>query len=106
MMSSGTPKDCDILFSGTGYFTEIMLADIAATARAPLRVVVGGRNAGRLKWLVDACRSRAAIYGTQASFDHVQINSEIRRSVEAVARSGEAESGRSIGFDAVTMEGR
>lgn len=86
-MSSDTSKGCDILFSGTGYFTEVMLADIAATARTPLRIVVGGRNAARLKWLVDACRSRAAIYGTQVSFDQIEINSE---SVEALKSSLDA----------------
>jgi hypothetical protein len=86
-MSSGASKGCDILFSGTGYFTEIMLADIAATARTPLRIVVGGRNADRLKWLVDACRSRAAIYGTQVSFDQIQIDSG---SVETLKNSLES----------------
>lgn len=65
----------DILFSGTGYFAEIMACDIAATARTPLKVVIGGRNAGRMKWLVDACRARAAIHGTAVSFDSVTLDS-------------------------------
>lgn len=65
----------DILFVGTGYFTEIMLADLAIAARTPLRVVIGGRNRDRLKWLVDACRARAAIYGTKVGFESVELDS-------------------------------
>ncbi len=83
MTSSSSLQGCDILFSGTGYFTEIMLADIAIAARTPLRVVVGGRNAGRLKWLVDACRSRAEIYGTQVSFDSIELNSSSAETLKA-----------------------
>ncbi|MVA99028.1 hypothetical protein GN330_17405 [Nitratireductor sp. CAU 1489] len=69
---------CDILFCGTGYFTEIMLADIAATAATDLRVMIGGRNPARMKWLVDACRARATIYGTSVSFDSVQLDATAR----------------------------
>ncbi|WP_332719869.1 hypothetical protein [Pelagibacterium mangrovi] len=65
----------DILFVGTGYFTEIMLGDIAATARTPLRVVVGGRNPDRIKWLVDACRSRTMIHGTRVRFEGEVLDS-------------------------------
>ncbi|WP_011581721.1 MULTISPECIES: hypothetical protein [Chelativorans] len=72
----------DILFSGTGYFTEIMLGDIAATAKSPLRIVIGGRNPVRMKWLVDACQSRATIYGTSATFESVHLDSS---SPEALA---------------------
>lgn len=70
------PSDnrCDILFSGTGYFAEIMAGDIAATARTPLRVVIGGRNTSRMKWLVDACRARAAIHGSPVLFDSVALD--------------------------------
>src|SRR5262245_56845194 len=78
-----SPNRCDILFSGTGYFTEIMLADIAATARTPLRVIVGGRNADRLKWLVNASRSRSATYGTKVSFDFVQLDSSSTEALKA-----------------------
>lgn len=81
MTQSSSPQGCDILLSGTGYFTEIILADIAVAARTPLRIVVGGRNVERMKWLVEACRARAAIYGTQVSFDYIQLDS---RSVEAL----------------------
>jgi hypothetical protein len=78
---SSSPQGCDILLSGTGYFTEIMLADLAIAARSPLRIVVGGRNVERLKWLVNACRSRAAIYDARVSFDYVELDS---RSVETL----------------------
>lgn len=71
------PNDhrCDILFSGTGYFAEIMACDIAATARTPLRIVIGGRNAGRRKWLVDACNARASIHGTSVRFESIALDS-------------------------------
>lgn len=72
---SGPKGGSDILFVGTGYFTEIMLADLAIAARTPLRVVVGGRNRERMKWLVDACTARAAIYGTSLSFESVELDS-------------------------------
>jgi len=67
-------RKADILLCGTGYFSEIILGDIAATSRAPLRVVVGGRNPERMKWLVDACRARAANYGTEVVFDSVSLD--------------------------------
>ena len=35
-------KECDPLILGTGYFAEVMLNGIAAVARRPVRVVVGG----------------------------------------------------------------
>ncbi|WP_431280858.1 hypothetical protein ACQW02_15730 [Humitalea sp. 24SJ18S-53] len=59
---------CDILIIGSGYFAEVMIADLAATARMPLRVVLGGRNAARLDWLSTAGNSRAANFGTAVSF--------------------------------------
>ena len=69
------PANCDILVSGTGYYAEILLADLAATARTPLSVVIGGRNKDRIKWLVEACRARAANYGTMVSFTGVGLDS-------------------------------
>jgi hypothetical protein len=74
-MTSREDKTCDILVCGTGYFAEIMLGDMAAVARTPIHIVVGGRNRERMKWLVDACRSRAAIYGTLATFDSALLDS-------------------------------
>lgn len=73
---------CDLLIIGTGYFSEIMLLDIAATAKAPLRIVVGGRNVSRMQWLVDAGRSRSTIYATDVQYSYVEIDFA---SAEAIA---------------------
>ncbi|CAN7598843.1 hypothetical protein [Aminobacter aminovorans] len=78
---SNTPTSCDILVSGTGYYAEIMLADLAITARTPLSVVIAGRNKERLKWLVEACRARAANFGTTLSFDSVYLDSSSAASI-------------------------
>lgn len=74
-MTTTFPGACDILISGTGYYAEIMLADLAARARTPLSICIGGRNADRIKWLVEACRARAVNYGAPASFYGVQLDS-------------------------------
>ncbi|MBS7544618.1 hypothetical protein [Ancylobacter oerskovii] len=60
---------------GTGYYAEIMLADLAATARTAITVVIGGRNVERMKWLVEACRARAVNFGSPASFSSVELDS-------------------------------
>lgn len=76
----------DILIIGTGYFAEVMVCDIAATARRPLHVIVGGRNVERMTWLAEAGRSRAAIYGTPATFGSLEIDSSSDETVaEAIA---------------------
>ena len=49
----------DILITGTGSFAARILFDLAATAQAPTRIAVAGRNAQRLAWLVTAARARA-----------------------------------------------
>ena len=87
MTQSSSPQRCDILFSGTGYFTEIMMADLAIAARTSLRIVVGGRNVARMKWLVDACRARAEIFGTRVSFDSVELDSSSAAALEPSLRS-------------------
>lgn len=53
-----------ILLFGTGAFATRIACDIAATARAPIRLVLAGRDAERLAWLVSACNARAATFGT------------------------------------------
>lgn len=53
-----------ILLSGTGAFAARILFDIAATASAPTRVVLAGRNRERLQWLKVAAGARAAIFNT------------------------------------------
>jgi len=51
-----------ILLTGTGAFAARILFDIAATASAPTRVVLAGRNRERLQWLKVAAGARAAIF--------------------------------------------
>ena len=69
------PQHCDILVIGTGFYAEVMLADLAAHARKPLSVAICGRNAERMKWLVEACRARAVNFGSPASFSSVPLDS-------------------------------
>jgi hypothetical protein len=78
---SNTPSSCDILVSGTGYYAEVMLADLAANAKTPLSVVIAGRNKERLKWLVEACRARAANFDATISFDSVELDSSSAASI-------------------------
>src|SRR5436305_443018 len=57
-----------ILVFGTGAFAARIVFDIAATATQPVRVVVAGRNPGRLAWLVTASAARAVIFASPATF--------------------------------------
>jgi len=61
-------RPCDILIIGTGYFAEIMVGDLAATAPAATTVAIAGRNVERLKWLCTAANARAAIFGRPVQF--------------------------------------
>ena len=56
----------DVLVLGTGSFAARILFDLAATAPAPLRVAVAGRNRERLEWLRTAANARADIFGRPA----------------------------------------
>ena len=58
----------DVLITGTGMFAGRIALDIAATAKAPVTVVIAGRNADRLAWLETAGNARAAMFGTPARF--------------------------------------
>lgn len=80
-MTNDIPKYCDILISGTGYYAEIMLADLAATARTPLSVTIAGRNEERMKWLVEACRARAVNFDTPVSFQSAALDSSSAASI-------------------------
>jgi hypothetical protein len=60
--------ECDILIIGTGYYAEIMVNDLAATAARPLTVTIAGRNEARLRWLKTAANARAAVFGRPARF--------------------------------------
>lgn len=66
--------DCDLLILGSGYFAEVMLNDIAATAKKPVKVIIGGRNLPRMKWLVTAANARAAMFGTHARFESAEFD--------------------------------
>lgn len=64
----------DILLLGTGAFAARIAFDLAATAMQPVRVVVAGRNAGRLDWLRTAANARAAVFAGQARFETRQAD--------------------------------
>ena len=59
---------CDIIISGSGAFAARIAFDIAATARAPVSVVIAARNKISLDWIVTASNARAKIFQTQAKF--------------------------------------
>ena len=71
-------EQCDIFLFGTGYFAEVILMDLAVATRSPFKVVIGGRNDARLKWLALACNSRAAVHGNPVRFEscYVDMSSE------------------------------
>lgn len=58
-----------ILLLGTGSFAARIAFDLAAAARAPVRVVVAGRNGARLAWVRTGSNGRASIFGTEARFE-------------------------------------
>lgn len=64
----------DVLVLGTGSFAARIVFDLAATASAPLRVAVGGRNAERLSWLTIAGNARAVIFGSPVTFASREID--------------------------------
>lgn len=53
---------CDILILGTGPFAQRIACDLAATATEPTRIVLAGRNAFRLAWILTAARARAQMF--------------------------------------------
>jgi hypothetical protein len=58
----------DIVLFGTGSFAGRIAFDIAATAGAPVTVLVAGRNRARLAWIRTAANARAANFGRRARF--------------------------------------
>src|SRR5262249_43352020 len=50
---------CDILIFGTGSFAQRIACDLAATAAAPTRLTIAGRNGLRLDWISTAARAPA-----------------------------------------------
>jgi hypothetical protein len=67
MTMTGTDPT-DILLFGTGAFAARIAFDLAATAKAPVRVMIAGRNGRRLDWLRTAANARAAVFETGARF--------------------------------------
>src|SRR5262245_48399647 len=53
---------CDILIFGTGSFAQRIACDLAATATAPTRLAIAGRNGLRLDWILTAARARAHMF--------------------------------------------
>src|SRR5215475_1209789 len=53
---------CDILIFGTGSFAQRIVCDLAATAAAPTRLAIAGRNRFRLDWIHTAARARAHMF--------------------------------------------
>lgn len=67
-------KACDILILGTGPFAQRIACDLAATATEPTRVVLAGRNAFRLAWVLTAVRARAEMFSRRVSIESQEIN--------------------------------
>jgi hypothetical protein len=59
-------EKADILVLGTGSFAARILLDLAATASAPTRIVIAGRNSDRVGWLETAGRARAHMFARPA----------------------------------------
>ena len=90
-----------IIVFGTGSFAARIVFDIAATADAPVHVIIAGRNAERLGWLTTAANARAFIFGCNTTFSSrhidmsesnavVDIIGELRPSVVVQAASPQA----------------
>jgi len=67
-------ETADILLLGSGAFAGRIAADLAATAKDGVRVVIAGRNGPRLDWLRTAANARAVIFGTPARFVGAQAD--------------------------------
>jgi hypothetical protein len=64
----------DILLLGAGAFAARIAFDLAATAQAPVHLVIAARNPARLDWLRTAARARASIFGSAARIDTLQAD--------------------------------
>src|SRR5262245_36681485 len=80
-------KACDILILGTGPFAQRIACDLAATATEPTRVILAGRNAFRLAWILTAARARAEMFSRRISIEPQETNlGESGRIAELLAR--------------------
>jgi hypothetical protein len=64
----------DIILFGSGAFAARIALDIAASAQAPVRLCIAGRNASRVDWLRTAGNARAAIFGTKVRFTAAPVD--------------------------------
>ena len=67
-------KACDILILGTGPFAQRISCDLAATATEPTRVILAGRNALRLAWILTAARARAEMFSRPVTIEGQEID--------------------------------
>src|SRR6476660_2959018 len=65
---------CDILILGTGPFAQRIACDLAATATEPTRIVLAGRNAFRLAWVLTAARARAQMFARPVAIKSREID--------------------------------
>ena len=65
---------CDILILGTGPFAQRIACDLAATATEPTRIVLAGRNAFRLAWVLTAARARAQMFARPVTIKSHEID--------------------------------
>ena len=73
---------CDILIVGTGAFAQRIACDLAATARAPTRVLIAGRNLLRLAWISTAARARAHIFQRPVAIEALPLDLDKDDAVE------------------------
>jgi hypothetical protein len=63
------PDYCDLLIVGTGSLAESILHALAiADTNGPLRVIIGGRNKDRMRWLALSANARAATFESKTKF--------------------------------------
>jgi hypothetical protein len=65
---------CDILILGTGPFAQRIVCDLAATATEPTRIVLAGRNAFRLAWVLTAARARAQMFARPVAIKSREVD--------------------------------
>lgn len=73
-MTATSSRRADIAVFGTGQFAGRIVLDLAATTRDPMDVVIIGRNAERLGWLVTAANARAFMFGGKARFRGAEMD--------------------------------
>lgn len=83
-MTAAPSSSADIAVFGTGQFAGRIVFDLAATSSEPLNVVIAGRNAERLSWLVTAANARAFMFGAKARFRAAELDVRDKSEVAAL----------------------